>query len=186
MRWRNTETPTFIGSRGTRNSGPDVVEILELLDRNGNVVATFGKAVDGSGSLTLTGDLSVSEPIAQDQIEGTLVQILASVSVNLNQGTAAKQPLYTVPVGKKLITTVLILRMSGVRSVAVIAFGFNAAADNMGEPNITGATTLKQVTGDDLAFIEGTAGQVLGLAVTTPEGSPLTASVDVLGYLISV
>jgi hypothetical protein len=47
MRWRNTETPTFAGSDGTGITGPDVVEVMQLLDRNDNVVATYTKTVGG-------------------------------------------------------------------------------------------------------------------------------------------
>jgi len=57
MQWKNTETPTFAGSDGTRITGPDVVEMFELLDREGNVVATFQKAVDGSLSLQMAGSV---------------------------------------------------------------------------------------------------------------------------------
>jgi hypothetical protein len=59
MQWKNTETPTFAGSDGTSITGPDVVETLDLLDRDGNALATFSKAVDGSSSLQLEGGLNV-------------------------------------------------------------------------------------------------------------------------------
>jgi hypothetical protein len=48
MQWKNTETPSFAGSDGTAITGPDVVETMQLFDRNGAVVATFTKQVDGS------------------------------------------------------------------------------------------------------------------------------------------
>src|SRR5689334_14039076 len=57
MRWRNTETPTFAGSDGTQITGPDVVETMQLLDRNGNVVATYTKDVTGSYSFAPQGSL---------------------------------------------------------------------------------------------------------------------------------
>ena len=58
MRWRNTEIPTFAGSDGTKNSGPDVVESLELLDRDGNVVGTFTKDVAGAITFNLDGNFN--------------------------------------------------------------------------------------------------------------------------------
>jgi hypothetical protein len=58
MQWKNTETPTFAGSDGTANSGPDVVETLDLVDRDGNVVATFGKDVEGSFTLNVNGNFN--------------------------------------------------------------------------------------------------------------------------------
>lgn len=57
MRWKNTETPAFAGSNNTAAQGPDVVETLELVDRDGNVVATFTKDVAGVYSLVLSGSL---------------------------------------------------------------------------------------------------------------------------------
>jgi hypothetical protein len=59
MQWKNTETPTFVGSDGNQISGPDVVETMQLLDRNGNVLATFTKDVSGAAALQVNGELSV-------------------------------------------------------------------------------------------------------------------------------
>lgn len=82
MRWRNTETPTFAGSDGTSNSGPDIVETFELLDRNDNVVATFSKAVDGS--LTFA---------PQGNIEGTLSTGEVGISETY-EGGSSHQPIW--------------------------------------------------------------------------------------------
>lgn len=60
MRWRNTETPTFAGSGGTNASGPAVVETFDLVDRLGNVVATFIKDVAGAITLNVVGAISQS------------------------------------------------------------------------------------------------------------------------------
>lgn len=58
MQWKNTETPTFAGSNNSGAEGPDVVETFQLLDRLGNVLATFTKDVAGALTLTLSGTLS--------------------------------------------------------------------------------------------------------------------------------
>jgi len=58
MQWKNTETPTFAGSDGTRLTGPDVVETFELRDRLGNVVGTFTKDVTGAFSFTFSGSVA--------------------------------------------------------------------------------------------------------------------------------
>src|SRR5215204_2972695 len=58
MRWRNTETPTFAGSDGTKITGPDVVETFELLDRDENVAAAFTKDVEGVFTLNVNGNLN--------------------------------------------------------------------------------------------------------------------------------
>jgi phage tail sheath gpL-like len=64
MQWKNTETPTFAGSNNSSVEGPDVVETMQLLDRNCSVVATFSKGVDGHLSLDMNGALSQSGLIA--------------------------------------------------------------------------------------------------------------------------
>jgi len=58
MRWKNTETPTFAGSDGNQISGPDVVETLELVDRDGNVAAAFAKDVEGAFTLNVNGNIN--------------------------------------------------------------------------------------------------------------------------------
>jgi hypothetical protein len=57
MQWKNTEVPTFAGSDGTKITGPDVVETMQLLDRDGNVVATYTKDVSGSYSFAPQGSI---------------------------------------------------------------------------------------------------------------------------------
>jgi hypothetical protein len=57
MQWKNTETPTFAGSDGTKITGPDVVETMRLLDRDGNVVASYTKDVSGSYSFAPQGSI---------------------------------------------------------------------------------------------------------------------------------
>lgn len=60
MRWQNTETPTFAGAARTAAQGPAVAESLDIVDRDGNVVGGFVKAVDGSFSFNFNGDISPS------------------------------------------------------------------------------------------------------------------------------
>ncbi len=83
MRFRNIETPTFAGSDGTQNSGPDIVEALELVDRDDNVLKTFTKNVDGSFSESVAGmDFSGAGEI--DALAATdlvpVVQVVAAVA----------------------------------------------------------------------------------------------------------
>jgi len=54
MRWQNVETPTFAGSAGSAGE-PAVVETMQLIDRDGNEVAAFTKAVDGTIASTVDG-----------------------------------------------------------------------------------------------------------------------------------
>jgi hypothetical protein len=54
MRWRNAETPTFSGSAGSAGK-PAYVEVMELVDRDGSVLKTLTKGVDGLFSTDLQG-----------------------------------------------------------------------------------------------------------------------------------
>ena len=58
MRWQNIETPTFAGSAGSAGE-PAVVETMQLLDRDGNEVVAFTKAVDGTIASTVDGQPKV-------------------------------------------------------------------------------------------------------------------------------
>ena len=58
MRWQNVETPTFAGSAGSAGE-PAVVETMQLIDRDGNEVAAFTKAVDGTIASTVDGQPKV-------------------------------------------------------------------------------------------------------------------------------
>jgi len=58
MRWQNTETPTFAGSAGSAGE-PAIVETMQLLDHDGNEVAAFTKAVDGTIASTVDGQPKV-------------------------------------------------------------------------------------------------------------------------------
>jgi len=58
MRWQNIETPTFAGSAGSAGE-PAIVETMQLLDHDGNEVAAFTKAVDGTITNTVDGQPKV-------------------------------------------------------------------------------------------------------------------------------
>jgi hypothetical protein len=95
MQWKNTETPTFAGSNNSSVEGPDVVETMQLLDRNGNVVATFTKQVDGTfvfapqGSLQGTHNSGTVE-ITSDEYEdaGSFQPIWADLNLAAAAGTS--------------------------------------------------------------------------------------------------
>ena len=95
MQWKNTETPTFAGSDGTRITGTDVVETMQLLDRNGNVVATFTKQVDGTfvfvpqGSLQGTHNSGTVE-ISSDEYsdDGSYQPVWSDLNLAAGAGTS--------------------------------------------------------------------------------------------------
>lgn len=77
MRWENTETPTFAGAAGS-NKAPAVAETMELLDRDGNEVATFTKSVDGQplvyrALLTQSGTDAPVATVLENTLGGTVV-----------------------------------------------------------------------------------------------------------------
>ncbi len=127
--------------------------------------------------------------------------LLSSTSVNLNEGTGAKQTLYTCPANRRcIVTNVVMQKLSGTLTAASLNIGWNASANDVSFPtiNLAGLNNAPSAsnatlfaTGDIVNAIGllqgtvaiGTAGDVLGLKVTTPEGSALTARVDVFGYL---
>src|ERR1051326_8171694 len=82
MQWKNTETPTFAGSDGNSITGPDVVETMQLLDRDGNVVATFRKGVDGSFTFEPAGEI-------QGDITSGTVELAESYSDDGSHQTVA-------------------------------------------------------------------------------------------------
>lgn len=86
MRFRNRETPTFAGSDGSAITGPDVVEVLELVDRNDNVVASFTKDVAGNLTLLVDGDLSVTGDAA---VSGDVTEIVTEAELSLSDNTTA-------------------------------------------------------------------------------------------------
>lgn len=115
--------------------------------------------------------------------------VLASVVVNLNEGTGAKQTLYTVPANRRaILTRVDIDGLSAIPTNAEFKMGWNGAADDVLVDAfhladlITATTSAGRITGQD-ALRVGTTTQALGLAVTTVQGSALTGRINVFGYL---
>lgn len=84
MQWKNTETPTFAGNAGTGNA-PAYVEVLTLVDRDGNVLKTLTKGVDGTLSESVAGlDFNGAGEI--DSLAETdlipVVQVVAAVAAS--------------------------------------------------------------------------------------------------------
>jgi hypothetical protein len=83
MRWRNTETPTFAGSDGTKITGPDVVEAFDLVDRDGNVVGTFSKDVAGALSFALSGSLAPTSLDATTLTQGGVGVLITATGLRV-------------------------------------------------------------------------------------------------------
>lgn len=81
MQWRNIETPTFAGSAGS-SVGPTVVEQMQLVDKEGNVVKAFTKAIDG----TMTETERNVTPGVSRVVRGTITTALAGSPAVLTFG----------------------------------------------------------------------------------------------------
>lgn len=148
----------------------------------------YTKATDGTHIATEGATLGLTIPM-----------LLSSTTVNLNEGTAAKQPLYTCPASKRcIITNIVMQKFSASGSVGAGSIGWNAGATDVGAYTLasTPVTTASVFnwslyntnagTGimgvSSPVYVTGTAADVLGLKVTEAEGSALTCKVDVYGY----
>ena len=112
-------------------------------------------------------------------------KIVTLAGVDLNVTT--KTTIYTVPTGKTLIVTKVVIRnASASLTTANYALGFNANADDV----VTGAThteltgsTLFSILNAKAGAIRGAAADVFGLKCSVAQGGAATVTVDVFGYL---
>lgn len=82
MRWRNTSTSTLAGAAGTGlgpSSKPAVVEQFDAVDDAGNIIASIIKAVDGTITMEINGEVVP----ALDSISSTEFGYLNGVSANV-------------------------------------------------------------------------------------------------------
>lgn len=125
--------------------------------------------------------------------------LLGAQSVNLNEGTGAKQNIYTCPASRKcVVTNIIVEHFSGNGTTTRFSLGWDAGAGDVtlttidvSAFSVVATSILNLAVGDVVngsSFLgtpttRGNAGEVLGLRVDTPEGSALTAIVHVFGYL---
>jgi hypothetical protein len=146
---------------------------------------------DEGGNLYLVGNSAfVQAMIAAAARNLTAPMLLSSVLVDLNDGSAAKQALYTVPASRRgKPSQIEIDFLSDAPENAEFTIGWNDDADDvLGDPFhladlITDTADCGQLLAPSRSIRVGTAAQVLGLAVTTPEGSTLTARINTYGHL---
>lgn len=122
-----------------------------------------------------------------------VISRLASVS-GVDLKTVASTNLYTVPTGKSLVVTEVIIRItvsSGFAVAATVSVGKTAAfTEWLVATAMTGLSALgsfRKLSDSVAALVHGmfTAGEVLALNVTVgATATTLTATVDVYGYLV--
>ncbi|MGQ0763101.1 MAG: hypothetical protein ACT4OT_13965 [Acidobacteriota bacterium] len=144
---------------------------------------------DTEGVPYLYGNTAAILAIIAAAMANTTPGLLASTPVNLNEGTTAKQVQFTVPAARRaIVTRIDIDNLSAAPTIAEFTMGWNAGATDTLDPFlladlVTTATRFGSILVQPTSWLVGTAGQSLGLAVSTPEGAALTARLNVFGYL---
>jgi len=120
----------------------------------------------------------------------SLAEGLLATVTGIDTSSAAKQTLYTVPAGKRLVVTKLVARdPSAAITLAVCTFGFDAAASDVivtgQDLQLSGlATTNRSAMATPYDAVIGAAAAVLGVRMTTQEAAADTVTIDVFGYLV--
>ena len=151
-----------------------------------------GSAVSHTAGATVTfhpqygGLKAIQDAVLAMQAISIKSQVAETIN-NLDLNITTKQNLYTVPTGKILIVQNLVARKtSGNANIAVYGFGYNANADDLVTPALwaLNGTTKYRLIAPDQPSLRGAAGDVLGFRCSVAQGSALTMSVDILGYLV--
>lgn len=168
-------------STGTNVGGPFVIQVSPAGAVSNATQNAFVDAVtvDSTKTVTMAGALFTSSTVAM--VEG---KMSSTDSVDLN--TATKTTLFTVPAGKTLVVTKIIVRnASSSLTTASFSFGYNANADD-----VVATATHTELTGNTLytkiepkvGAIIGNAADVFGVKCTILQGSAATVTISVFGY----
>lgn len=170
-------------------SEPAVPNAVYLVQPDENSVVDIF-VTDQDGYVFNVGNSDFVETIVTPMLvkASTAPILLSSTSVNLNENTGAKQSLLTVPASRRgIITRIDIDKLSADPTAAAFTMGWNNTADDCLDPFLLSdlvatATKFGSILVQPTAWLVGTAAQALGLKVSTPQGSALTAKVNVFGY----
>lgn len=143
--------------------------------------------LDNSGALTVTSCTGCGGAVTGEQLLATVP------SVNLNSaGTSTN--LYTVPVGKTLVVTRIVVRNASA-AVSTANLKFEFAADTENVASVTSALASLDNPAKYYTHLPGiydlygavatigVAGEILKARNSVAEGSALTVTIDVFGYL---
>lgn len=182
MQWTNTETPTFAGSSGRTATAPAVVEVSNLVDRDGNTLATYTKAVDGTVTHNVQGSITSSGVTALTTSTGLRVAYAKYDFATHGgaQGTIAPTNSSTIPdnailVGGTINSTTAVLSLGS----ATVAIGTSAGSSTTSIKGATGkasysadatlnavpvfATPVKLTAAGTITFTIGTADLTAGV-----------------------
>lgn len=117
----------------------------------------------------------------------TVAEALITRTLLVDVNTGTKQTLYTVPTGKTLIVTKIVVRAASTSlTTASFGFGFNANADDVLASEVwtelTGST-LYTVKLPKEGAIRGAAADILGSKCTINQGGAATVTVEIFGFL---
>lgn len=104
----------------------------------------------------------------------------------IDVNTAVKTTIYTVPTGKTLVVTKVVVRSaSSSLTTAQFGFGFNAGADDVIasalHAELTGSTLYTKLE-PKVGAIVGNAADVFGIKCTVNQGEAATVTVDLFGF----
>jgi hypothetical protein len=135
---------------------------------------------------TVRRDLSAAADTSPLELVAAETRLAVATGVDLNVGT--KTTLFTVPIGTTAIITRVVLRSASASvTTAEFSFGYNAMADDVlgsrGYSDIT-ASSQYAILEPGYGVPVGASEEVFGIKCSTLQGSALTVTVDVFGYLI--
>ena len=128
-----------------------------------------------------------------DAKENVLALLSSTALCDLNAVAGTEKSLYTVPAGKECVIDHIIMReFSAACGTAVVTFGKTGGTcdEFLGDQTLTNisgtgdyliVSPVPNATPPKAEFF--TAAQVFAMEITTAEGSALTCTVDVFGYL---
>lgn len=169
MQWRNRETPTYTGSTNTALAGPDVVETMELVDRDGAVVASFGKSVAGALSLDVGGPVSESGVSIGGERSGKTASYIRTTS-----GAQTLLPASTIARTVIIVVTVVTTFAAGDGAAPIFDIGETDTVEKF-------KANLNSGTAGDVLTLAGTlsAGKALLITATAATGTTSTGAIDV-------
>lgn len=157
---------------------------LHLWDIAGGPAIQIPVIVDPHGYYNLQG-------VNFDMVNSPSADALLATVVGVNLNTTSEQVLYRVPAGYSvcIISRVVVRNMSASATTASYGFGWNAGTDT----NVLASATHTELTGNTLATVlVPIAGQAVGAAngqfsvkATIAQGSALTCTIDVWGFLLA-
>lgn len=152
----------------------------KLFYSNGSA-AMIELALGGEGTVLRSAGASAAPTFATAETR------LASATVNLQNGDA-KTNIYTVPTGKKLIVTRVVIRNPSGDMTGGTDFDLGDGADadtwkNGIDLSALGTSQYRVITGDDNNYTIFDAADVFGIKPATGATADVTATAELFGYL---